>query len=155
MFKWRTAIGLAAGCIAFGAAGRTEGALAADAPAAPATVQLAAVALPIVVDGRLINYVFVTVKLDLAAGVDGAAVRAKEPYFRDALVRAGHRAPFVLASDYMHIDAGRVRAEVMTEAAAIVGRGLVRNVEIVKQASQHVLSPPSAAAASHGPELIP
>lgn len=128
---------------------------AADAPAPPATVQLASVAMPIVVDGRLINYVFVTVKLDLAVGVDGSAVRAKEPFFRDALVRAAHRAPFTLPSDYTRVDEGRVRAEVMNDAVAIVGRGVVRQVEIVKQTPQRRTGLPSTATAARGPELIP
>lgn len=145
MFKRRTATGLAAGCIAFGAAGGTEGALAADAPAAPATVQLAAVALPIVVDGRLINYVFVTVKLDLAAGVDGAAVRAKEPYFRDALVRAAHRSPFVLRTDYDHVDAAKLRAVMLRETAAIAGANVIRDVVVTEQTPQHQLPSPRPA----------
>ena len=153
-FIGRRAAALLAGVLALGAV--TVGpSSAADAPAPPATVQLAAVALPIVVNGRLLNYVFVTLKLDLAAGVDGAAVRAKEPFFRDALVRAGHRTPFILTNDYMHIDSARVRAEVMNEAVGIVGRGVVRNVEISKQASQRVLGAPSASTISKRPELIP
>jgi hypothetical protein len=127
---------------------------AADPPVSPATVQLSAVALPVVVDGRLINYVFVTVRLNLAAGVDGAAIRAKEPFFRDALVKAAHRHPFTLATDFTQLDAGRIRAEVMSEANAIAGPGSVRNVEVIKQVSQHRnLSLPAPKAAR--PELIP
>jgi hypothetical protein len=113
------------------------------------------VALPIVANGRLINYVFVSIKLVLAAGVDGAAVRAKEPYFRDALVRAAHRAPFCLSTDYTHVDVPRVRAEVMSDAVAIVGRGVVTSVVITKQVSQHIIPPPAAAASHAEPELIP
>jgi hypothetical protein len=154
-YKGRLAGGLVIAGLALGAGSPVRPASAAEAPAPPATVQLAAVALPIVINGRLLNYVFVTIKLDLAAGVDGAAVRAKEPFFRDALVRAGHRAPFILTTDYMHIDAARVRAEVMNDAVGIVGRGVVRNVEITKQASQRILRAPSGASANRGPELIP
>ena len=153
MFRPRPAAGLIAGCFILGAA--IAPAQGADAPTPPATVQLAAVALPIVLNGRLINYIFVTVKLDLAAGVDGAAVRAKEPFFRDALVRAGHRAPFTLASDFTRVDEARVRTEVMNDAIAIVGRGVVRQVEIVKQTPEHRTGLPSTTAAAHGPELIP
>lgn len=154
-FIGRLAAGLIWAGLALSVAYPILPALAADAPAPPATVQLAAVALPIVVNGRLVNYVFVTLKLDLAAGADGAAVRGKEPFFRDALVRAGHRTPFVLATDYMHIDAARVRAEVMNDAVGIVGRGVVRNVEITKQASQRIIGVPSPAAAGRRPDLIP
>ena len=128
---------------------------AADAPAPPATVQLGAVGLPIVVDGRLVNYVFVTVKLHLVAGADGAAVRAKEPYIRDALLRAGHRSPFTLPSDYTKVDVARVQTEVMNDVVALLGRGVVRNVEVVKQVAQHRGIMPSASVHTPGPELIP
>lgn len=142
------------GCV-LALAGLSRPAVGAEAPAAPATVQLTAVAMPIVVDGRLINYVFVTVKLNLAAGADGAAVRAKEPFFRDALVRAGHRTPFVLANDYTHIDVRRVCAEVMSDSVAIVGRGVVRRVDVVKQVSQRHNDLPTPGGPAPGPELIP
>ena len=155
MIRRRGAVRAAAASLGLGASLICSPMWAADAPTPPATVQLASVALPIVVDGRLINYIFITVKLDLAPGADGSAVRAKEPFFRDALVRAGHRAPFTLATDYMHVDTGRVRAEVLNDAVAIVGRGVVRNVEIVKQAPQHTLGRPSTASTSRSSELIP
>jgi hypothetical protein len=131
-------------------------ALAADAPQdKPATVQLGAVALPVVVNGRLINYVFVTVKLDLSPTADGAVVRSKEPFFRDALVRAGHRTPFTLASDYTRLDDKRIRAEVISDAAVILGRGVLANVEIVKQVSQRRSGLPPPPGRPQPPELVP
>ena len=51
--------------------------------------------MPIVVDGQLVNYVFVYVRLNLTSGANATRLREKEPFFRDALVRAGHRTPFV------------------------------------------------------------
>ncbi len=130
-------------------------AYAADAPVPLSSIQLTPVALPIVVDSHVVNYVFVTVKLQLEPGADGATVRAKEPFFRDALVRAGHRAPFTLSTDYSHVDAARVRTEVMNEAVAIVGRGMVRNVTITKQVAQHHVNMAAALPSNSGPELIP
>ena len=140
-------------------------ALAADPQAdKPATLQLAPVAMPIVVDGRLINYVFVTVKLTLAKGADGAAVREKEPFLRDALVRAAHHQPFVLASDYTKVDEPRVRAEAMRDAAMFAGPGVVTKAEVSKQVSQNhaymLATPPKPGApAPHPqarePEIIP
>jgi hypothetical protein len=76
-------------------------------------VTLSPVALPIIVDGRLINYVFATVKVVLRPGVDSVAMREKEPYFRDALVRAAHRTPFVLPHDYNHVDTAKLRAAML------------------------------------------
>ena len=67
-------------------------------------MDLATTALPVVWQGRLINYVFVSVRLNLRANVDALAQRAKEPYFRDALVRAAHRKPFTRLDDFKRLD---------------------------------------------------
>ena len=45
--------------------------------------------MPIVVDGQLVNYVFVYVRINLKSGADVTKMREKEPFFRDALVRDG------------------------------------------------------------------
>ena len=140
-------------------------ALAADAAAEkPSTVQLAPVAMPIVIEGRLVNYVFVTVKLTLAKGAEGAKVRDKEAFFRDALVRAGHHTPFVTPADYTKVDVAKIRAEVMRDAPKFVGPGVVANAEITKQVSQTkaylIPQPPKPGAPAarpqvREPEIIP
>ena len=105
-------------------------------------VTLSPVALPIVVDGRLANYIFVTVKVLLTHAADPLVVRDKEPYFRDALVRAAHRTPFVLRNDYNHIDGAKLRSVLFREASAITGPNIVRDVVIVEQTPQHHLASP-------------
>lgn len=113
-------------------------------------VTLSPVALPIVVDGHLVNYVFATVKVMLRPGADSIALREKEPYFRDALVRAAHRTPFVLANDYNHIDERRLKATMMREAAAIAGPNAIRDIAVMEQTAQHpVRSPHPATAPQH------
>ncbi|ODT62048.1 MAG: hypothetical protein ABS77_08000 [Phenylobacterium sp. SCN 69-14] len=52
-------------------------------------VDVSPVAIPILADGRLVNYVFVTFRVQLTAMADASKWRAKEPYFRDALARIG------------------------------------------------------------------
>jgi hypothetical protein len=106
------------------------------------SVKLSPVALPIIVNGRLANYVFVTVKILLTPQADANALRDKEPYFRDALVRAGHRTPFVLASDYNHLDEARLKAAVYRDAVAIAGQRAIQGVQVVEQTPQHHLSGP-------------
>ena len=103
-------------------------------------IALSPVALPIVVDGRIANYVFVTVKIWLNRGYDAFALRDKEPYFRDALVRAGHRTPFVVKGDYNRLDEARLRAAMQREAGAIIGPGAVKDVQVVSQTPQHRLA---------------
>ena len=96
-------------------------------------VDLAPVALPIVLDGRLINYVFVQIRINLSPSADALKVREKEPWFRDALVRAGHRTPFTNATDYTVIDEARMKAALMREAAMITPARNLLSVTLVSQ----------------------
>lgn len=113
-----------------------------DKTPAPQTIALEAVALPIVVDGQLVNYVFCSIHLDLYPNADGAKVRAKEEYFRDDLVRMGHRSPFTRKDDYTKVDEARVRAEIMRIAPGLVGPGMIKSATIVKQTSQKLMPRP-------------
>ena len=99
-------------------------------------IAVSPVALPIVVDGKLVNYVFVTLRIELAPGANAAKLREKEPFFRDALVRAAHRTPFTLPSDLTRIDEARMKATMMREAQAIAGAGQVRAIVIVSQTAK-------------------
>jgi len=94
-------------------------------------VDLAPVGLPVVVNGRLVNYVFVYARIDLTPNADLPRWRDKEPYFRDALVRAGHRTPFTLPTDYTRLDEARLKATLLQAASAITGPGVVAGVELL------------------------
>ena len=123
-------------------------------PPKPQTFSLEAVALPVIVDGKLINYVFCSITLVLAPNADGAKVRAKEQYFRDDLVRTGHRTPFTRQDDYTKVDEAKVRAEIMRFAPTIVGPGLIQSANITKQSSQKMLTlPPVPQSRRH--DIIP
>ncbi|HEY8574653.1 hypothetical protein [Phenylobacterium sp.] len=111
-------------------------------------VDVSPVGLPIVVNGQLVNYVFVYVRINLTSGANPSKWREREPYFRDALVRAGHRTPFTLADDYQHIDAARLSATLSRDAAAITGPGVVKSVVVSSQAPRwRARSPRQQAAA--------
>lgn len=97
-------------------------------------VDLSPVALPIVANGQLVNYVFVYVRIHLNNGANSVKLREKEPYFRDALVRAGHRTPFTNPDDYRVIDTAKLQSTLYREAVAISGPGLVKSVEVTSQA---------------------
>ena len=105
-------------------------------------VDLQPVGLPIVAKGQLVNYVFVYVRLNLTSAANAARLREREPFFRDALVRAGHRTPFTLASDYTKIDGPRLVAALTREAAAIAGPGQIRSVVLTSQAPRRRMSQP-------------
>jgi hypothetical protein len=120
------------------------------------TVQMETVALPVIVNGALLNYVFVSIRLDLMPKADGAAVRGKEQFFRDDLVRTGHRAPFPFTrfDDYTKIDEAKVTAEILHAAPGIVGAGVIKTVVITKQVSQKMLATPRPAP-KKAPDIIP
>jgi flagellar basal body-associated protein FliL len=109
-------------------------------------VDLQPVALPIVSNGKLVNYVFVSLRLNLASSANAQKLREKEPFFRDALVRAAHRTPFNTATDLQSVDVGRLTASVMRDAATIAGPGAVRSVAVTSQAPRAHIRPPQLAA---------
>ena len=108
----------------------------------PPSLNISGVGLPVITGGRLRNYVFVTLRLHLGAHATPETVRRKEAFFRDALVKAGHRTPFVLADDWTRLDANALSASLMRSAATIAGRGAVTRVEVVSQAPRRQISPP-------------
>jgi hypothetical protein len=105
-------------------------------------VDLQPVAMPIVVQGQLVNYVFVYVRVNLTAGADVIKLRTKEPFFRDALVREGHRTPFVVPSDWQKIDEARLSAALLRDAVTIAGPGAVASVVVTSQAPQRQVMTP-------------
>jgi hypothetical protein len=107
------------------------GAASAQTKASGQYVDLSPVAMPIVIDGHLINYVFVYLRVNLTPSADALRLRDKEPYFRDALVRMGHRTPFSLRTDYTRLDEARLKASFLQAASAIAGPGAVASIEIL------------------------
>lgn len=107
-------------------------------------VDLQPVGLPIVYKDRLVNYVFVYVRINLTSAANVSKWREKEPFFRDALVRAAHRTPFSLPSDLSKIDTQRLSASLTAEAARIVGPGQIRSVVVTQQAPLRRYIPPPA-----------
>ena len=107
-----------------------------EAGAAGPWVDLAPVALPVVVDGRLVNYVFVYVRINFTRSANVFRLREKEPYFRDALIRAGHRTPFTQAHDYTSLDSGRLAAALKREAAAIASAKDIAGVTVLRQTAK-------------------
>jgi hypothetical protein len=123
-------------------------AMAADDPQNPPddhAVTLSPVALPIVAGGQVVNYIFVTAKVMLSPHADEFALRDKEPFFRDALVREAYRTPFVIATDYNRIDEAKLKAALYRDAVAIAGQGAISGIAVVSQTAQHFVRAPHAA----------
>ena len=101
-------------------------------------VDLAAVGLPITVQGRAVNYVFAEVRLHVAPGQDTLKLTRMEPYYRDALVRAAHRQSLGVAGDWTRLDEARVKAVLLAEARRISGPKAFSGAEVKKQVPRRV-----------------
>jgi len=110
-------------------------------------VDLQPVGLPVVLDGRLINYVFVSIRIQLTPQANVSKLRAQEPYFRDALVKLGHRTPFTNPTSYSTLDMPRLKASFAQEAARISGPGAVKSIEVVTETPQKTSGLPRPAGA--------
>lgn len=106
-------------------------------------IKLQPIAIPIIVDGKLLNYIFVNLTLTLASAVPVTTMEGKEPFLRDAVVKAAHRTPFTAVDTYNEVDAEKLKLAVMREAAGLVGKGKVASVEITKQIARRQIPHPS------------
>jgi hypothetical protein len=105
-------------------------------------VDLQPIGFPAVVNGRLVNYIFATLRLNLAPGTDLSSIGAQEPVLRDSLVRDGARAPFNPPQDGVHLDQPRLSADVLNHARALYGPGKVLSVVIHSETPQRRMGVP-------------
>lgn len=107
-------------------------------------VDLQPIGLPIVVDRKIVNYIFVYVRINLTSAANTSKLREKEPYFRDALVRSGHRTPFTDPKDYNRIDIQKLTDTMKAEAIAITGPGQVKSVTVTSWSPRSKVPTPRA-----------
>ena len=106
------------------------------------TYKLGSMTIPIIYNGRIVNYVFVAMTLKLAQGTEVESFKDKEPELRDAIVRAAYKTPFTRTDTWKEVDGPRLTGFVQTQCAALFGKGKVASVEIVKQIPRQQLMPP-------------
>ena len=122
-------------------------------------IKLQSLALPIIADGRLVNYVFVQLSMTLKPEETAAMFEGKEPLLRDAVVREAHAKPFTRPDSYSAVDEARLKASILREANRLVGPGKVALVTVVKQTPRNFVPPPpkprAQAAAAPAPRREP
>lgn len=105
-------------------------------PAAPTAAEAsrsmdaAYIAVPVVRDGVLVNYLFVTMRIDIAPQVDLWRTRERAHFLRDSLVRAAHRTSL---ADARRDDALNTPLAIQVFSAAAreaLGANAVRNLTI-------------------------
>lgn len=105
----------------------------ADSSAAEASRSMDApyIAVPVVRDGRLVNYLFVTLRVDISPSVDLWRTRERAHFLRDALVRAAHRTALADASRDDQLNNQLATATFRAAAQQALGERAVRNLTIV------------------------
>ena len=116
-------------------------------------VDLAPVAIPIVADGRVVNYVFLNIRINLTPTANITALRAHEPYFRDALIRAAHRTPFSRTDDFNTVDQPRLKAFLLQQIVAFGGPRAVQSIVVVTETPRRRLPSPRPASAAPRPPV--
>lgn len=125
---------LIAGSLALTAAAQPAAAGPTGGQAAAPALNISGVGLPVIEGGRIRNYVFVSLRLHLGANKTPEQMRPKEAYFRDALVKAAHRTPFLVPGDWTRLDGAALQRSLLASATQIAGRGAVTRIEIISQA---------------------
>ena len=105
-------------------------------------IKLQSMALPIIVDGKLINYVFLTMSITLKPDVPLTVFEGKEPMLRDAIVREAHTKPFTRPDSYVLLDEPRLKASILRVTNGLIGPGKVAMVTIIKQTPRNFIAPP-------------
>lgn len=88
-------------------------------------------AVPVVRQGQLVNYLFVSIRIEIAQGVDLWRTREKAHFLRDALVRASHANDLVDPNDSNALNEPRALAVYRTAAIQALGEAAVGPITVV------------------------
>lgn len=88
-------------------------------------------AVPVVREGRLVNYLFVSIRIEIAQGVDLWGTREQAHFLRDALVRASHANDLADPHDSNTLNEARALEVYRAAAIQALGERAVGGVSIV------------------------
>jgi hypothetical protein len=88
-------------------------------------------AVPVVRDGQLVNYLFVSIRIEISQGVDLWQTRERAHFLRDALVRASHGNDLAAAEDNNTLNEARALEVYRAAAVQALGEQAVGRISIV------------------------
>lgn len=88
-------------------------------------------AVPVVRDGELVNYLFVSIRIEISPNVDLWRTRERAHFLRDALVRASHSGDLADAQDDNALNEARAAEVYRAAAVEALGERAVAGVSIV------------------------
>ncbi len=101
------------------------------AAATAETIELSNLPFPVVREGRLENYIFTTVSVELGQGADSEALRKKAHIVRDSFLRVSHERSLALADDPYSLDPAAAIAALGPVAVSGFGAKAVKELKIV------------------------
>ena len=88
-------------------------------------------AVPVVRDGRLVNYLFVSLRIQISPRVDLWRTREKAQFLRDALVRASHANALADPNDINKLNEAFALQVYRTAAIQSLGQDAVAGISII------------------------
>ncbi len=128
----RLALAAFLSCLALAATGARAGE-GEDKDAGAPAVRLATVGIPVMENNQVVNYLFLSIKINLTMTAPEGKFRDMEPYFRDALVKAAHRTSFGVAGHSDQLDEARFKSVMMGEWSKITGPNMIKSIDILSQ----------------------
>lgn len=104
---------------------------AASEAATSRTMDAAYIAVPVVRSGQLVNYIFVSLRVDVSPAVDLWRTRERAHFLRDALIRAAHASDLASPARDDQLNTPVALAAFRAAAAQALGANAVRNITIV------------------------
>lgn len=88
-------------------------------------------AVPVVRNGQLVNYLFVSIRIEIAQGVDLWRTRERAHFLRDALVRASHSNDLVDPNDSNALNEARAIEVYRAAAIQALGENAVGPITVI------------------------
>ena len=108
---------------------KTEG--GEGAPSSGRSMDAPYLAVPVVRNGQLVNYLFVSIRIEIAQGVDLWRTRERAHFLRDALVRASHANDLVDPNDSNALNEARALEVYRAAAIQALGENAVGPITVV------------------------
>jgi hypothetical protein len=118
-------------------------------------LDLSGMGLPILREGRVVNFVFIRARIVLKPGMTRSDIEAREPFIREALVRSAYRSPLNAPNDFMALDPKVFDAMLLREARAVFGAKNVSSATLRDQKAQKLVYAPPAGTGKPTPAIRP
>jgi hypothetical protein len=94
------------------------------------TILMPTLVAPMIIDGALHHYVFLSVTLELTDDNHKSMMLEKIPYLQDAFVREVHGASIAKNNDAALIDDESLKSRLLRASAVVVGPNVVKTIQL-------------------------